>query len=326
MEYMATIRERLFTQALGDDVGDYVIRNLARGFAGDTMKRIMFGLGMTNAGKGMLTKACQVSMGAYCGTFAAENLAFNNNSADEAQKLRWAYLLRHKRLIFSNEVSNRGTLNGELIKKISSGGVDRLTARLHGGNETSFIPQYLCFVLANDMQKIEPMDLPMQNRARVYTYTKSFVDEPSNEFELKSDPNLTREMETLRFQRCFIGLLLQSYMHFVEAGRTEEEPAEVMGAIKDWIGSKEDNDIMTIFQDSYELTNDPDDYIRGDELEAWATKGKQTSYKKFCIELRRHATLEGLEFVENKNKKMAKKVFKIWTGIRAISDEVYAEA
>jgi hypothetical protein len=86
------IRQRLFTLPLGDGVGDYLILNIARGLAGDMMKRIMFGLGMSNTGKGILTKACQLSMGQYCGTFTADNLAFNNNTNDEAQKLRWAFL------------------------------------------------------------------------------------------------------------------------------------------------------------------------------------------------------------------------------------------
>ena len=42
MDYMNTTQERLFTLPLGNDVGKYLILNLARGLAGDQMKRIMF--------------------------------------------------------------------------------------------------------------------------------------------------------------------------------------------------------------------------------------------------------------------------------------------
>ena len=60
---MDTRKERLFSSPLGKEVGNYLILNLARAFAGDHMKRITFGLGSSNTGKGILTKACQLSMG-----------------------------------------------------------------------------------------------------------------------------------------------------------------------------------------------------------------------------------------------------------------------
>jgi hypothetical protein len=94
---------------------------------------------MSNTGKGIFTKACQLSLGQYCGSFTAETLANNNNSGDEAQKMRWVYLLRHKRLVISNEITNNRPLNSNLIKKICSGG-DALQGRVHGGLETEFIP------------------------------------------------------------------------------------------------------------------------------------------------------------------------------------------
>ena len=78
MNYINTIQERLFKLPLGKDVGKYLSLSLARGLEGDRMRRIMFGLGMTNTGKGILTKACQLSMGQYCDDFTGENLAFSN--------------------------------------------------------------------------------------------------------------------------------------------------------------------------------------------------------------------------------------------------------
>ena len=57
MEYMQSIKERLFTLPLGEEVGNYFIQNVARRFAGYVMKRILFGLGMSNTGKDIFTKA-----------------------------------------------------------------------------------------------------------------------------------------------------------------------------------------------------------------------------------------------------------------------------
>ena len=171
MEYIQTIKDRLFCLPLGEEVGNYVILNLARGLAGDMMKRVMFGLGMSNTGKGIVTRALQLSCGQYVDTFNAECLAYTTSSSD---------LLQNKRIIISNEITNDKPLNENIIKKVCSGG-DALKGRVHGGLETSFVPQFLSVLLANDIPEIKPYDDALINRVRVYSYTKPFVDEPKNE-------------------------------------------------------------------------------------------------------------------------------------------------
>jgi phage/plasmid-associated DNA primase len=320
MEYIKTIKHRLFGLPLGEEVGDYVILNLARGLAGDMMKRVMFGLGMSNTGKGIMTKALQLSCGQYVDTFNAECLAYTTSSSDEAQKLRWAYLLQHKRIIISNEITNDKPLNGNIIKKVCSGG-DALKGRLHGGIETSFVPQFLSVLLANDIPEIKPYDDALMNRVRVYSYTKPFVENPQNEFELKKDPELENEMQTLRFQRCFVGMLLISYLKFNDDdNRKEVEPAEVMMAKKNWLGDDKDNDIMAKFQLKFELTNDPLHFTKSKDIEAWVVATKESSYRKFVMELKKYATIHKLDEIKNKDKKIQKSVMKVWYGIRLISE------
>jgi hypothetical protein len=320
MEYMDSIQERLFTLPLGKDVGDYLTLNLARAFSGDiTIKRILFGLGMSNSGKGILTKACQLSMGQYCGVFTGENLAFNNVNNDEAQKMRWAMLLRNKRLIISNELSTTKMLDGNLIKKLASGG-DTIQGRLHGQHETDFKPQYLSILLANDMPPIKPFDTAIQNRVRVYSYTKAFVDEPRNEYELKKDPNLDNEMKSRLFQRCFIGLLIRKYSEFKDSGCVENEPNEVVMARNDWIGTTEENDIINKFQQFYEITNCESDYTPSKEIENCIRTMGDMSYKKFVMELKKNCILKSLKNVRNDGKTVNKKSIQVWFGIKHIED------
>lgn len=120
-------------------------------------------------------------------------------------------------------------LNSNIIKKLCSGG-DTLQGRIHGGLKTDFVPHFLTMILANDLPPIEPYDEPTQKRARVYFMTKPFVDEPSNEFELKKDYNLETEMKTIKFQKAFIQLLIELYAEFQSNGRIEVEPQEVLNA------------------------------------------------------------------------------------------------
>ena len=101
MEYLNDIKQRLFYNPLGKDVGDYFILNIARALMGDMMKRVLFGLGTTDCGKTILTKAMEYSLGGYIGSFNAENLLFRKTSNDEGQLMRWALLLRFKRIIIS---------------------------------------------------------------------------------------------------------------------------------------------------------------------------------------------------------------------------------
>ena len=63
MEYMEDVRKRFFTNVLGEEVGNYFIYNLARGLAGDMMKRLLFCLGETDCGKSTLTTALKLSCG-----------------------------------------------------------------------------------------------------------------------------------------------------------------------------------------------------------------------------------------------------------------------
>jgi hypothetical protein len=325
MEYIETIKNRLFHLPLGEDVGNYVILNLARGLAGDMMKRVMFGLGMSNTGKGIMTKALQLSCGQYVDTFNAENLAYSSSSNDEAQKLRWALLLQHKRIIISNEITNDKSLNGNIMKKVCSGG-DALKGRLHGGLETSFVPQFLSVLLANDIPEIKPYDDAMINRVRVYSYTKTFVDEPQNElFELKKDPELENEMQTPRFQRCFVGMLLMSYLHFNDVlKRVEIEPNEVMMAKKDWMGDDKDNNTIEKFQKTYELTNEFSHFTTSKDIETWVASSKEISYRKFVMELKKYVAINNLDKINNKGKKIGAKNVQGWYGIKLIV-ETYDE-
>ena len=93
-------------------------------------------------------------------------------------------LIKNKRIINSNEIKSTIELNGNMIKKISSGG-DTNVGRNHCQAEEEFVMIPLAICLANDLSPIKPYDDAVESRIRVVSYTKQYVDEPSNEFELK---------------------------------------------------------------------------------------------------------------------------------------------
>ena len=317
LEYMKTIRERIFYNSLGKDVGDYFILNLARGLSGECMKRILFAIGDTNCGKGVITTSTSLSIGDYFGSFNAESLAHRESSQDEAQIMRWVMLLRYKRIIISNEMKSGITINGNFAKKISSGG-DDLTGRTHCKEETEFNTHFLPIILDNDMNKITPYDNAVDDRVRCLTFSKSFVDrEPENELELRMDLNIKEELKTLRFQRCFVGILIKAHCDYMDNNKIEIEPEGVKNSKKDLIETTTDKNPLTTLLRDYEITDIATDFVKSSELQDWLDMKKLgISITKLGRELNKYAIINKLENLQTKPKKIAGKIIRVWFGIK----------
>ena len=271
INYSNDLFHRLFVIPLGDELANYFLLNLARALAGDMMKRFLFGLGCGNSGKSTLVKAYQLSFGNYIGTFNAENLVYKESVAEESSKMRWVLLQRASRIIFSNEIKDGVCLDGNFIKKLSSGG-DALSARMLYQCEQTFVPQFLTILMSNDISQIKPYDKAVDNRVRIISYPKVFVEhEPQNEFELEMDKNLDNEMLTPEFQEALIHLTISRYLKFIKEGSIEYEPAEVLKGKNEWIGEKDEIGYVDKFKKVFEITNDEQDYIESSSIQQWIT-------------------------------------------------------
>jgi hypothetical protein len=311
--YIESIKRRLFYEPLGKNVGDFFILNLARGLAGDMLKRIMFGLGASNTGKSTITKALLKACSDYVGTFDGNNFAYRNTSNDSASQNRWLMLLKNKRIIFSNEIKSTIPLNGNLIKMVSSGG-DAVVGRHHAGNESEFYLSFLCVVFANDLPKIMPYDDAVSNRVRVVSYTKPYVENPANDYELQMDANIDTEINTLLFQRCFLEIFIKQY-HRGRKGEFKIEPMEVTQAKEEWIGT--DVGCLPSFLQEYEITNDEKDFVKSSEIQEWLELGKfGITMKKFGMELKQYTIKHKLEIVKSIVKKIDCKTSQVWIGIK----------
>jgi hypothetical protein len=230
--------------------------------------------------------------------------------------MRWALLLRYKRLIFSNEMKSSSDLSGNMMKKVSSGG-DELIGRTHGKEETSFVPHFLCFCMANDIPKIAPFDNAINNRLNIISYNKRFVAEPSNEFELKLDENLDNEMKSDKFKIHFGYLMTNAYYKFIENNKLEVIPDGVKNAKSEWVGDDADNLTINKFLEDYEITNDIVDYTTNKDIEEWIKDNKiNISIIKFVMELKKYCIIKKHDHIESKVKKIAGKCHKGWIGIK----------
>ena len=318
--YIERLRKLFFTDPFGEPVGSYYLLQLARALAGDCMKRFLVGVGSSNTGKSMITSALGSACGGYFEGWTAGNLVYKQSSQDEAQQQRWLYLLRTKRIIVSNELKSTTTIDGNMMKKMSNGGLDPLTGRLHGGNETIFKVCFLPILFAQDLPPIKPIDDAIMTRVRAIPYTKVYVDEPSHCLELKKEPHLEDEIHTYAFQMGFLRLMFQSYLEFHQSGRVEVELEEVKQAVLDVVGHE--TNIMDAFLNRYEITNDPEDSVSSATLQQWLTDEKKgVTITKLGLELNRYAQIHKMEHVKHKDKKVNKRVSKHWMGVREMTDD-----
>ena len=286
------------------------------------MKRVLVGIGSSNTGKSLLSAALKSTCGGYYGGWNGVNICYKNNSADEAQKLRWMKLLRFKRIIVSNEIQMGIEIDGNMIKKMSNGGLDDIIGREHCGNESEFKVGFLPILFAQDMDRITPKDDAVVTRMRAVHYEKTFVDSPSNEFELQKDPNMESEIHTERFRLAFLWILMHEYKVFQENNRVETEPEGIVQAKADILG--DDENIIDSFTSMFgQITNDPKDYIESKEIQKWLKDGDyKVTATKFGLEMKKYLKTHKRDFdqVCNKPKKIQNKCVQVWFGLRKFSD------
>lgn len=308
MDYVRDIKQRCFINPLNEGCGNFLIENLARGLMGDRMKRILFGLGESGGGKSILCDMLHNVGGDYVGNFNGEQLCMNNSSADEASKMRWVLLSATKRLMLSNEIKTGVNLNGQMIKKISSG-CDMLEGRTHGGEEQSFYCHFLPIVFANDMSKISPYDDAVDDRVRVVSYKKQFVRNPTTELHLQMDDGIKDEITTERFKQHMVWLFINSYNHL-----TNDEPDDVKNSKTEWIA--ETPNIVNALMTDYTFTNNVEDFVLSTELQEWL-KDRDITITKLGREINKYLEVSKLNGGSNK-KKIAGKTTAIWTGLKRL--------
>ena len=319
-EYINRLRQLFFIAPFGESVGHYYLLQLSRALAGDCMKRFLVGVGPSNTGKSMITSALLHACGGYFDGWTAGNLVYKQSSQDEAQQRRWLYLLRTKRIIISNELKSTLPIDGNMMKTMSNGGLDLITGRFHGGNETSFKVGFLPILFAQDLPPIKPMDDAIMTRVRAIPYSKVYVDEPSHDLELKKELGLEEEIQTYAFQMGFLRLMFQTYLEFHQSGRVEIELDEIKQAVLDVVGHE--TTIMDAFLNQYEITNNPDDYVTSSILQTWLTDSKKgITITKLGLELNRYSKIHKMDNILSKDKKINKKTVKCWFGIKEMTDD-----
>lgn len=249
------------------DDQDPMILSLSRALAGDNhIKKFYFCPGKSNAGKSKLIKMLEVAFGNYVGTFNAEVLAVSSkgDTKEEAQKNRWALILRWCRILTSNEVDMDKHTSGSQIKKHASGG-DKVVARDHYGSEIGFKPHYTLFCMLNDIPKIVPMDQAVINRTLYIEFPYVFVTKEQMKknnnrkpYYLEMDPELDTIIESEKFIRGFIHIILSGYKQYLKSGMPKYDDK----AKKQWTSdARQSDEILDKINKHFEITKNNEDKV-----------------------------------------------------------------
>ena len=250
-----------------------MIRSLSIALACTLIKKFYICPGLTNAGKSKLLNMLQICFGDYVGEFNCESLAIGSkiDNKDEASKLRWALLIKNCRIIMSSEMNMTKKLDGNMMKKFSSGG-DKIVGRTHGKEEISFTPAFTCFSLLNDVTQITPLCDALYKRLEFLEFPYVFVDkEKVNQkpYYKELDNDLDAKINSKEFIAGFIHILLDGYKRYLDEGL----PTYDKELKKKWLeGSRQEESILEIMNQHFEITkNYENDYVSVSDMNKFRT-------------------------------------------------------
>lgn len=338
-EDMDLVNKVLYLDPLGSVVGKYRRTETAKSLAGVISKTIRVSVGSSgNNGKSLYSKALGASIGQYFCEFDAANLLVRKHGGDDAQRMRPFFLNRWRRLAVSQEikVDPSCVADATLTKKFSSGG-DTLIGRVHGGLETPFRPHYTLDINCNEMFEFDKRDTALYNRIRVTSFDRVFYlpgDKPDHEIfnadgSLKServrraDESLTNMFKQKRYQQALVALLIKTFDEWRASPDKDWVPTECLIAKEEHYGSAEDGTVLDSFLQSYEITNNPNDYVSNPELKEWLQASKINSSTNTLNRAIKDHLVNGA-FASDQTKYIKttrdKKTLWFWFGIRRIPD------
>ena len=159
----------------------HLLQTLARALMGHVEDKLwlMF-LGLRSCGKGVLFEIIQNCFGAYVRAVESGALSQKDTTGDSAKALSWLVPVRFARLLVMNEVSTKSPLDGQSVKKLSSGG-DEFQGRQNYGLEMNFRIGGTFVLACNEKPKVDPHDAYENCQAYLFSGKFETVDSLNRE-------------------------------------------------------------------------------------------------------------------------------------------------
>lgn len=263
---------------------DYFIEFIATAIFGKKLKNLAFVIGDSNAGKSTLINTIIKSFTSdIIGSFDIRNFLTTKNTDNDASKNRWILLQKNKRLLVSSE-SVHGRLDCEYIKQVASGGKDAITGRLHCGNETSFIPDFMLLTMLNSMPSFDTVDDALKNRLIIFKLEKKYVDivtNPDTELKKMSEEELYEYKHNPNYIDAFRWLIIDAYQNYLNRGCKFAINSKLQTYLNEVIENNVDDgscDKLDFMMDIFEITGDENDRMRSSNVIEILQENKVLNY------------------------------------------------
>lgn len=226
--------------------------------------RIVVG-SLGDSGKGTLCDCLSATFGEYVDGFTGSNLFDKSNiNVDPEKKLGWLQDIAYKRMAFSNEMNMSGHMDGNLVKSVSSGG-DPFKGRKNFENPEGFRSRCQLWMFLNDIPKIKPYDIPLNQRTTCFEYKISFLPHPdsNNIYQKKQDLNIKNLFLNIEYQYAFFDILRAAYQDYLKEGFIEID--QLKRTKEEWLQSE--NALLFLLNKAFEITNNDNDFVPFTEIQ-----------------------------------------------------------
>ena len=115
---------------------------------------------------------------------------------------------------------------------------------------------------------------------------------------------------------------MKYHADYVDGGKQEVEPLGVKNSKKEWIETTTEKNPVIDFLNDYDITNLETDFVKSSEIKDWLDKRDLgISITKFGRELNKYATINKLENLLVKAKKLGGKTYNCWFGVKERDEE-----
>ena len=304
---MFSIYEKVLKPILGADLLQPFLHFISRVIAGECQDKLWsICLGERDCGKGVLSDLLSNTFGQYVCSINANSLKIDKNNGDEAKKLSWLYHAQYARVLLGNEIANNNVMDGNLIKKICSGG-DKIQLRTNYVNEINVRIQGTLILFNNDMPKVEPADC--FQKLIPFSLPSKFVDEITQD-DIKKNPHYKVADSMIKsfvsqeeVCQAFVWILIDSY---------KDSKVKLVDCQKVFIDNFKTEDEFDIFNENFEITkNDMDRVKSSDITDFLKRKNINMSMAKISNYLTNRGCIHGTH-------KFGSKAFKGFKGLRQI--------
>lgn len=262
-----SIYEKILNPIFGGELLQPFLHFISRVMAGESQDKLWsICLGERDCGKGVISDLLSNTFQNYVCSINANSLKIDKNNGDEAKKLSWLYHAQYARVLLGNEIANSNIIDGNLIKKICSGG-DKIQMRTNYVNETNARIQGTLILFNNDMPKCEPADVFQKLVA--FSLPSKFVDEITEEDKIKnphyklSDSNIKQFVNNKEICEAFIHIIIDSY---------QSKKVKLIENQQIFIDNFKTEDEFDLFNKSFEITKNNDDKVKSSDIQEWIKK------------------------------------------------------